>query len=51
MYKIGNEIDMVKQERGINSGGSNGILFLFLSIFGLGIIAYALAQNSINELS
>ncbi len=50
MYKQGEAIDQVKQSRGIASGNT-GILYLILSIVGLGIVSYALMQNEINNLA
>ena len=43
-YKMGEKADIVER-----SNGSKGILFLILSIFGLGIIVYALAQDTLNK--
>ena len=49
-YKQGEKLDEAKQAKGL-AGGSSGILYLLLSIFGLGIIAYALMQDSLNKLA
>jgi len=49
-YKQGEKIDNAKQSRGMESSNS-GIVYLLLSIFGLGIIAYALMQNELNKLA
>lgn len=49
LYKMGADIDEIKYSRGLNTG-NNGIIYLILSLVGLGIVAYALTQNSINEL-
>lgn len=46
-YKMGQRVDKIKG----NSNGSSGILYLLLSIFGLSIIAFALAQDTINNYS
>lgn len=48
-YKMGERIDMIKANRGMPSG-SNGVLYLVLQIFGLGIVAYCLMQNELNNL-
>lgn len=48
-FKQGEKIDMAKANRGIPSSNS-GILYLILSIIGLGIVAYALMQNEINQM-
>ena len=49
-YKQGEKLDEAKQAKGLPSGNS-GILYLLLSIFGLGIIGYALMQDSLNKLA
>lgn len=50
MYNQGEKIDIAKQNRGIPSSNS-GILYLILSILGLGIVSYALMQNELNNLA
>ena len=49
-YKQGEKIDQAKSSRGLESG-SNGVLYLVLCIFGLGIISYALMQNELNQMA
>lgn len=49
MYKQGEKIDRVKTMRGIPSSNS-GVLYLVLSILGLGIVSYALMQSELNKL-
>lgn len=49
-YKQGEKLDEAKNAKGIPSSNS-GILYLLLSFFGLGIIAYALMQDSLNKLA
>ena len=49
-YKQGEKIDAAKANRGVASGNS-GILYLILSIFGLGIVAWALMQNELNQMA
>lgn len=48
-YKMGDRIDIGKKMHNISGGSNNGILYLVLSIFGLGIIAWALMQNELNK--
>ena len=48
-YKMGEKLDIAKQNRGIPAS-NGGILYLLLFIFG-GIITYALIQNDINQLA
>ena len=50
MYNQGRKIDMAKANKGIPSSNS-GILYLILSILGLGIVSYCLMQNEINNLA
>lgn len=48
-YKQGEKLDTIKTSRGIPSSNS-GVLYLILSLVGLGIITYMLMQNEINKL-
>ena len=49
-YKQGEKIDAANNARGINSSNT-GLIYLILSVFGFGIIAYALNQDSLNKLA
>lgn len=49
-YKQGEKLDTAKRNRGIASGNS-GILYLLLSLFGLGIVAWGLMQNELNQMA
>ncbi len=49
-YKMGEKVDAIKSRNGAPSGNS-GILFVVLQFFGLGIVNYALAQDTINKFS
>lgn len=49
-FKQGEKIDKAKALRNIPSSNS-GILYLLLQLFGLGIVAYALMQNEMNNLA
>ena len=49
-YKQGEKLDEAKQAKGLPAG-SSAILYLLLSIFGLGIVGYALMQDSLNKLA
>ena len=42
-YKMGEKLDRYEQ-----SNSSRGLVYLLLSLFGFGIVAYGLMQNSIN---
>ena len=44
-YKMGEKIDRYEQ-----SNSSRGLVYLLLGIFGLGIVAYCLMQDSINKI-
>ena len=48
-YKMGEKLDSCYIKRGFPSG-SRGILYIILLFFGLGIVAYALMQDSLNKL-
>ncbi|MBQ6696687.1 MAG: DUF4234 domain-containing protein [Lachnospiraceae bacterium] len=50
MYKQGEKIDNAKRARGMASDNT-GIIYLVLSICGLGIVSYALMQDSLNKLA
>ena len=45
-YKIGDKLDNFE-----GTSSSRGVIYLILNIFGLGIITYALVQDSINKLA
>ncbi|MCH5252582.1 MAG: DUF4234 domain-containing protein [Lachnospiraceae bacterium] len=48
-YKQGEKLDAAKTAKGQPSSNS-GILYLILQFVGLGVVAYALMQNEINQL-
>ena len=43
-YKIGEKRDVIA-----NENASSGLIYLLLSVFGLGIVVYILAQDSLNK--
>lgn len=47
-YKQGEKLDAAAAKRGMPNG-SKSIIYLLLSLFGLGIIAYALMQDELNK--
>lgn len=49
-YKMGDRICNAKLQRGMLADSNTGILYLVLSLFGVGIIAYALMQNEVNKM-
>ena len=49
-YKQGEKIEKAKAQRGMIQGSSH-ITYLLLGIFGLGIVAYALMQDSLNQMA
>ena len=49
MYKAGEKVSLIKQRRGEPVGGNDGILYLVLALFGLGLIDYCLIQNELNK--
>lgn len=46
MYKMGEKCDRIKK-----NDGKSGILYLFLNICLLGIVSYALMQDTLNEIA
>ena len=50
-FKQGEKIDTAKQMKGNVAGGNSSVLYLILFICGLGIVAYALMQNELNQLA
>lgn len=50
LFKRGEIIDNYNMQRGLPSG-SSGIIYLVLSLFGFGIVAYALMQNELNKIA
>ncbi len=49
MYKMGDILDDVAVSKGM-APGSRGILYLVITLFGFGIISYALMQDSVNKM-
>ena len=49
-YKQGVKIDSVKAAKGQQTGNL-GVIYLILEVVGLGIVAYAMMQNEINNLA
>ncbi len=47
-FKMGERVDTINQAHGEQSSNSN-IIYLILQIFGLGIVSYCLAQNTLNK--
>ena len=47
-YKMGDKVDIIKNKNGRSSSNS-GILFVVLQFFGLGIVNYIIAQDTINK--
>lgn len=46
-YQAGEALDNLRAANG-SASGSQGILYCLLTLFGLGIVAYALMQNELN---
>ncbi len=49
-YKQGQKIDKIRVDRGLPSSDSS-VLYLILQLVGLGIVAYAIMQNELNNLA
>ena len=48
LYRMGERCDVIKQKMG-KPASSSAVLYLILGIFGLGIVSYALMQDTINS--
>lgn len=48
-YKAGEKLNEAKSMRGIPTDSNAGIIYLLLSVFGLGIVTYALIQSELNK--
>jgi hypothetical protein len=48
-YQIGKQVGAAQHQRGLMVS-DNSVLYLILTFFGLGIVAYALAQSDVNKL-
>ena len=48
LYKMGERTDIIRQNMGMPAS-SSAVLYLVFGIFGLGIVAYALMQDTINK--
>ena len=50
-YRLGVKITTAKSSRGMTVDNNLSLIYLLLCIFGLGIVAYALAQNELNQIA
>ena len=51
MYKAGEQICVAREQRTGVRGDNSGIVYLLLSLFGLGIVSYALIQSELNKMA
>ncbi|MBE5938275.1 MAG: DUF4234 domain-containing protein [Lachnospiraceae bacterium] len=51
MYKAGEKVSVIRQRQGLPANDSNGILYLVLAFFGLGIVSYCLIQSELNNVA
>ncbi|ROR27192.1 uncharacterized protein DUF4234 [Mobilisporobacter senegalensis] len=50
-YKMGQNITIAKQKRGMDTNGQDmSIIYLLLQVFGLGIVNYCLMQSELNKM-
>ena len=49
-YTAGEKIDAARQSRGLPPQ-NNGLIYPLLSLFGLSVVAWALLQNELNQIS
>ncbi len=50
-YKAGQYVNAAESRRGLPTDTNASVIYLVLSIFGLGIVAYALIQNELNKIA
>ena len=50
-YKAGELLNTAKSRRGMMTDSNAGVMYLLLSVFGLGIVAYALIQGELNKIA
>lgn len=51
MYKAGEQLCVAREKALGQRGDNGGILYLLLSLFGLGLVSYALIQNELNQVA
>lgn len=51
MYKAGEKVQSAQAKRGLPADSNSGILYLILTLFGLGIVSYCLIQNELNKMA
>lgn len=51
MWKQGEKIESAKSSRGLEASGNSSIIYIVLTVVGLGIVSYALMQNDLNKLA
>lgn len=51
MYKAGEQVNIAKGSRGLPVDSNSGVMYLLLTVFGLGIVAYALIQSELNHIA
>ena len=51
MYKAGEKVAYIKQKNSGIQESNSGIVYLLLSIFGFGIVAWALIQSELNKVA
>lgn len=51
MYKAGEKVDRIRQMNGMPAGNNTSLVYLLLSVFGLGIVAYYLIQSELNNVA
>ena len=51
LYKAGELLNVAKARRGMYTDSNSGVMYLLLSVFGLGIVSYALIQGELNKIA
>ncbi len=51
MYKAGEKVQEAQSKRGMASDSNNSLIYLIVTLFGFGIVAYCLIQNELNKMA
>lgn len=51
MYKAGEKVQKAQQARNLPADSNSGVIYLVLTLFGLGIVSYCLIQNELNKMA
>lgn len=49
-YQVGKQVEEAQRQRGLMTS-DNSVLYIILTLFGLGIVTYALVQSDVNKMA